>query len=116
KNDIIKRFTQIKDDVIKTVKSIDLREVGKDIIKGLINGIGSMASAVVDKAKEIGGNIIKGFKGVFDIHSPSRVMMSIGKYVGQGLAKGIDGTKKENQKVTEELGQILINKTHDYES
>lgn len=80
--------------IVNTLKDVNLLSIGKDIIQGLINGIGSMAGAVWDKVASIGRDIKKGFTDFFDIHSPSRLMRDdVGKQIGAGLAIGIDQSK-----------------------
>lgn len=73
-----------------TIKNINLVEIGKNIIQGLINGITSMAGSVVNKAQEIANGITNTIKGALNIHSPSRVMMEMGQNVGEGMAIGMD--------------------------
>lgn len=67
--------------------------IGKDLINGLISGIGSMAGAVIDKVKGLASAAMDGFKSMFKISSPSRVMMELGGYVTEGLAIGIENEK-----------------------
>nr|WP_246362670.1 phage tail tape measure protein [Paenibacillus alba] len=86
-------FTNLWNGIVSFYSSLNLFDVGKNVIEGLINGIGSMASAVWDKVKGIASGIADGFKKVLDIHSPSRVMMEVGYYTGAGLAEGITGTE-----------------------
>lgn len=70
---------------------IDLVEIGKNIIQGLIKGISSMMAAVQEKISDIAGSITKEFKDVLDINSPSRVIAKeVGKWVPAGLAVGIE--------------------------
>lgn len=76
--------------IVDTFKGIDLLQIGKDIIQGLINGISSMASAAWDAVKGIAGGIKDTVTGFFDIHSPSRVMIELGGFVTEGLAVGMD--------------------------
>ena len=76
------------------LKNIDLKQIGKDIIQGLINGLGAMGSYVTEKIKEIANSIPKWAKKILDIHSPSRVMDKIGQQTGEGFANGIDKKKK----------------------
>ncbi|MBZ9536278.1 hypothetical protein KGR20_19060 [Cytobacillus oceanisediminis] len=72
-------------------ENVDLLQTGKNIIQGLISGIGSMAGAVWDKVTEIGQSIKDGFTSFFDIHSPSRLMRDdIGKNIGLGLKEGLE--------------------------
>ncbi|WP_128102785.1 phage tail tape measure protein [Paenibacillus sp. DCT19] len=83
----------IWDRITSFLSGINLFDIGKNIIEGMINGIGSMANAVVDKVKDIGNSITDKIKGILGIHSPSRVMMEVGFFTGEGLARGIENTQ-----------------------
>jgi hypothetical protein len=67
-----------------------LYSVGRDIVRGLINGIKSMIGEVLGIAGDIASGIKDKVKGVLGIHSPSTVFMELGKNVAQGFAIGID--------------------------
>ncbi|MBS1968665.1 MAG: tape measure protein [Bdellovibrionales bacterium] len=69
--------------------SINLVSVGKNIVQGLINGIGSMMTAVSDKISEVASSITGGIKKRMGIKSPSRVTTKLGVYIGEGLRNGI---------------------------
>lgn len=62
---------------------------GGQLMSGLARGIGNAVGGVINKAKEVAGNIVRSVKGFFGIHSPSRVFAEIGEYLDKGLAKGI---------------------------
>ncbi|WP_332606874.1 phage tail tape measure protein [Bacillus spizizenii] len=80
----------IWNDITSYFESIDLYEIGANIIQGLIDGIASMASAVGDKISEIASGIPEGIKSFLGIHSPSRVMRDqVGRWIPAGLAEGI---------------------------
>lgn len=66
--------------------------LGKDTVAGIINGLKSMSGPLASAAKSIAQTIEKTIKSTLKIKSPSRVMMALGSFVGQGLAKGIYGT------------------------
>lgn len=86
-NSIKNFFTSIGD--------IDLFEIGKNVIQGLINGIGSMVKAVGDKISEVAGGIKDKITGALGIHSPSRWMRDmIGKNMMLGWEIGIDRNAK----------------------
>lgn len=94
-NNVRTTIVNIWNRIISFLKGINLRNIGKDIIRGLIDGIGSMASAVVDKVKSIGNSIKNGFKKVLGIASPSKIMRDeIGRWIPEGIAVGIDKNKK----------------------
>lgn len=64
-------------------------DVGKNLIEGLWNGITGTAEWLKKKVKEFCGGILEGFKIGFDTHSPSKETEEIGKYLPEGLIKGI---------------------------
>ncbi|WP_206706139.1 phage tail tape measure protein [Anoxybacillus flavithermus] len=73
------------------LEGINLYEIGKNIIQGLIDGISSMASALWEKAKEIADMVKNTIRDALDINSPSRVMRDeVGKWIPIGLAEGIN--------------------------
>jgi phage-related protein len=97
KNDIIP-------EIVDNLKNVDLIKVGKDIIKGLIKGIGSMAGAVKDKIIEVAGNIKDRIMGALGIHSPSRWMRDmIGKNMMVGWQLGIEDERTSTLKKVEEM-------------
>lgn len=76
-----------------------LFDAGKDIITGLINGIGNMAGAVEDKIKNVANGIKDVAKKILGIFSPSKVFdEEIGQQITAGLAQGIN--KGANQAVS----------------
>ncbi|WP_342045914.1 phage tail protein [Bacillus sp. OTU530] len=80
--------------IVDTLKAVDLVGVGKNIIQGLINGIGSMVGAVASKIQEVAGNIKDKITGALGIHSPSRWMRDmVGKNMMLGWQIGIDKEK-----------------------
>jgi TP901 family phage tail tape measure protein len=80
----------IMGNIIDFFKGIDLRQIGVDIIKGLIRGMSGMISTVKSKVAEIANLIPSGVKSFLGIKSPSRVMMDLGNDTGLGFIKGID--------------------------
>ena len=74
-----------------TITSIDWLELGADILRGILNGLTSLGSAVWDAIKDVGNSILDGFKDFFGIHSPSRLMRDmIGKNVIAGIGVGFE--------------------------
>ncbi|CAI3371907.1 phage tail tape measure protein [Enterococcus cecorum] len=71
-----------------------LRAAGSYAMAGLTAGLASGAGGAIAQARSIANQIASTIQGALKIHSPSRVMMEIGDFVGQGLAKGIEGTKR----------------------
>jgi phage-related protein len=94
--------------IVKEIGKVDLLQVGKNIISGLIRGIGSMASAVMNKAKEIAAGVGNTIKKALNIHSPSRVMMELGVYTGEGFANGIESMVRKVQGVTADMANAAL--------
>lgn len=82
--------------------------IGKDMIQGLINGVKNMAGTAVDTVKNVGSNIISGVKGIFGIHSPSRVFKEIGEYTMKGFEIGlVDASGSIIKKTTKTFSEII---------
>ncbi|MGG1661734.1 phage tail tape measure protein [Brevibacillus sp. NRS-1366] len=81
--EVIKRF-------VEGAKSIDIAEIGRNIVQGLGEGIQSMAGWIKGKVAEFASWVSSGFKEFFGIASPSRLMADYGKYIVEGLWQGIN--------------------------
>jgi phage-related protein len=79
----------IMENIVGFFKGIDLVQIGKNIIQGLVNGIGGMIGTVKKKVQEVANLIPNGVKKFLGIHSPSRVMMELGVYTGEGFQLGL---------------------------
>ena len=64
-------------------------EVGKNLVKGLWEGITGAAKAVGDGIKNLCTGLVNRVKSFFGIHSPSTVMAQLGEYMSLGFANGI---------------------------
>lgn len=81
-----------------------IAEVGWQLIEGLLNGIKEGWNKLKDGAKDVGNSIVDFFKGVFQIHSPSRRFRDeIGKNLGLGLIEGIEDTESMVDKALSDL-------------
>ncbi|WP_100523412.1 phage tail tape measure protein [Mycobacteroides abscessus] len=105
--------TTIMDNIIGFFKSIDLLSVGKDMIQGLIDGIGSMGKAVVDKVTGVVGGAIDAAKKFLGINSPSRVFMEFGEFTGEGYNIGVERMMKPTEKV---MGTYALSAVQSFES
>lgn len=89
----------------------DWQETGRNIILGVLEGL-------IDGIKNIGvwiyDNIfvpfIDGFKAVFDIHSPSKVMEELGRLILQGLLNGLKGIGKAVSNVFQDAKRAIKDK------
>ena len=88
----------------------DIIEVGKDIVRGLWEGIKAMASWIGEKVSGFVGGIVDGVKGMLGIHSPSRVFAGIGQNMALGLGQGFE---KQMQSVTAGIQDAIPTPTVD---
>lgn len=66
----------------------DIIDVGKDIVRGLWEGIKEMGAWLKEKVSDFVGGIVSNVKGFLGIHSPSTVFAGIGENMALGLGKG----------------------------
>lgn len=80
-----------------------IASVGGQLISGLWNGINDKVGWIVQKIQGFGSTVMSAIKGIFGIHSPSRVMRDeVGKNlalgIGVGFTKQIGTVSKDMQK------------------
>ena len=106
--------------VVSTVKEIpdkaksalsglpgQMLSIGKNIIDGIVNGIRNSLGRVMSAAKAIVDQIPGPIRKALGIHSPSRVMAEIGKFITEGLVVGINGGTKKLQDSIAKLTKLL---------
>lgn len=104
KNGVSNAIDRVKN-IFDSLRNINLFEIGKNIIQGLIDGISEKANAAVNKVKNLAGNIKKTITNALDIHSPSRWMRDmVGKNIVQGIIVGLD---KEQPKLDQTMNDLV---------
>src|SRR5690606_26769259 len=96
-------FNSLKGVITNPLKAINLFSIGVNIIQGLVRGIKSMYGAVKDAISNVANTVQKGIKKALRIKSPSRVMIEIGEFTGEGLAKGIDAMVGDIEKASVDM-------------
>ena len=77
------------------MKSINWVQVGCDIVRGIINGVGSMYGALWSAARNLAKAAFNSIKSALGIASPSKVMRDqVGKWIPSGVAVGIKANTK----------------------
>lgn len=94
--------------IVKIIADANWKQIGKDIINGLIKGIRSMTKSAIEAITGVVGSVVNAAKKFLGIASPSKVFTQIGKWTGEGLALGIDDSQSTVRKAIEELSGILI--------
>ena len=102
---------KVKEAIVEKVDS--LKEVGKNLIKGFINGIKSMATGVIDAVTGVVQGSIDWAKSLLGINSPSKVFMEIGRYTSEGFAIGLDKYAHMASDSASELANSVIKSVKD---
>ncbi|MFI8890513.1 phage tail tape measure protein [Streptomyces paradoxus] len=84
-----------------------LKEIGRNIIQGLVNGIKGSIGAVMGAAQSVVDKIPGPIKKALGIHSPSRVMAEIGKWITAGLVKGMLGGSNKVEATSKKLHELV---------
>lgn len=115
-SDIISWARTAIPNVIRTIISFfeelpgKMLEIGKNLLRGLADGISSAVGAVVNKVKSVAGSILNGFKDAFDIHSPSKATAKMGNMLMQGLAGGVSDSSNVVMSAVMKMADTLITK------
>ena len=91
--------------IYNSIRSINLFDIGKNLIIGLWNGISSVADWILDKLGGFCDSVVDTVCDWFGIHSPSRVFRDqIGKMIPRGMAVGIEA---ETGKVMDAMNGLM---------
>ena len=98
-NEIIAKWKWLSDSlggaITKTISTINsekydsFKTLGKQMAQGFADGITAKKDDVVTAASAVAQAAADATKTTLDIHSPSRVLMGLGEYAGQGFVIGL---------------------------
>lgn len=83
------------------------KAAGEAIIQGLLDGIKAKATAVVERVKEMGNNVVDTIKDLLKIRSPSQVMYQVGVDTAQGYALGLAAGIPQVQQTAQQLTEVV---------
>ena len=109
KSDFDKVAKDYKTEINTAFKGLDkqLEEIGTQAMKGFITGLTQDTDYMDKEVKTFVKSMVDSFKKELQIKSPSRVMMSIGDFTGEGLVNGLKGTINNVKKVANEMAQSV---------
>ena len=84
-----------------------MRSAGYNAGMGFYSGLASTRGAIMGLASSIANSVSARIRSALRIHSPSRVLMKLGNYTGQGLAVGIDKSRKYVNKAVDGLSNLV---------
>ena len=89
-------------------KLFELKDVGKNAIEGLKNGLEDGIKSLPNILIEIGKALLEAIKGVLGIHSPSTKMYAVGTNIIDGLINGIKTGASRILETIKEIGSSII--------
>lgn len=92
-------------------KEINWGKLGGNILDGILSGLTSGAKKVGKAVSSVGSKIKNGFKSFFGIHSPSKLMAAIAKFLPLGIAQGIEDEADKPVSVMDKLSNALTGAT-----
>lgn len=93
-NEVLNTIKSVWGNVKTFFDGINLYDIGKNIIQGLINGIKNMTSKAIEAVTGVVNGVINKAKSLLKIKSPSRVFMEIGEFTNEGFIEGIKQTSR----------------------
>lgn len=92
KTENINGFKQLATSVVQASATLPVEfvSIGQSVVTGMIQGIGNKTSDLMETMTAVVRSAINAAKEEAQIHSPSRVMMSLGSYMIQGFGIGME--------------------------
>lgn len=87
----------------------EMNMIGNYAMAGFADGINQGGEQAIENANRIANDVANTMRSALDIHSPSRVMMKIGGFVGEGLAIGMEKSAKLVGKASTLLSDASMN-------
>lgn len=86
--------------------AVKMSTIGAQTMHGFIDGMDSMSDKISEKAQSIADSVSNTVQTALDIHSPSRVMFSLGEYTVEGFNLGVENMFENFKK---SFGQYTVN-------
>lgn len=99
-----------------SILSSHLHTVGYHAGIGLYNGLAGMAGSLYALAYSIASNIASVMRSALDIHSPSRVMKSIGGFTGEGMYIGMSDWVRRINGVAKQYAMAITDQSYGVDS
>lgn len=106
-----KVISSIKDELVNNIKNTDWGKLGKDMLKGILNGLINFGTFVKDTVVKLKDKIVGSIKSIFGIHSPSRLMRDeIGKNLVLGVGVSFEKDTSLINDQIEGFGEDVVDK------
>lgn len=106
------KIKSVIDDILNWFKELPgkMLEIGKNILKGLADGILNTVDTVKNTVSDVANSILNTFKSIFDIHSPSKETAEMGSMLMQGLAGGVSDSSDVAMNAVMKMADMLVTK------
>lgn len=101
---------KVFDGIVETFTNLPskMMDIGKNIVQGIKDGILKAWEGMTGWIGGLCDSFTEGIKKALDIHSPSRVMRTLGVYTGEGFGLGIGDTVSSISKQANALASAAI--------
>lgn len=101
--------------IVDTIKQLPSKmlSAGKDLVRGLWNGINGAYDWLKKKIKGWVGNVTDFLLNLFGIHSPSRVTAYMGEMLDRGLAEGIEDNTDVPTRAMSDMSSAILDEGPD---
>lgn len=89
-------------------RSTSGRSAGSNFGSGFVSGISSWINNAASAAARLASRALSAAKSTLGIHSPSREMIKVGRYYGEGFELGMDDQEKAIEKSSHNLAQTAL--------
>lgn len=106
-------FSQVEKDYKKELTDAfknlpkELEAIGSDVMKGFVKGLTKNTDYMEDEVKIFVKGMVDEFKNLLQIKSPSKVMMQLGDYTGEGFVEGLRQTLASAKKTAEQMADTV---------
>ena len=90
-----------------------LEELGKQTMKGFVDGLTKDTDYMETEVKTFIAGMVDKFKQELQIHSPSKVMMKLGGFTGEGLVDGLKNTLNDVKRMASDMAYAVSNPLSD---
>lgn len=104
--ELVGKIPQIIRSIQDAFKDTDWLEVGKNIIRGIAEGLKNAGSMLWGAVKGILGNFKDNVLEFFGIHSPSRWGEYVGKMISLGFPRGVENNLNPFRNAMDKLGAV----------
>lgn len=87
------------------LRAIDWSQIGRDMIAGLVRGLG-LDGPAMSAIRGLATGLTETLRGALDIRSPSRVFAALGRQIPRGLALGVEAEASVSAGAIEGLGAV----------